>query len=66
MVAEKLGMIGVPKSVPPENEITREIRERTRQEGALDEALKETFPASDPVSIEQPTPPASDRERVGA
>ena len=29
-------------------------RERMRQEGALDEALKNTFPASDPVSIEQP------------
>ena len=31
----------------------------------LDEALKDTFPASDPVSMEQPTPPASDRNRVG-
>jgi hypothetical protein len=29
-------------------------RERMRQEEALDEALKNTFPASDPVSIEQP------------
>ena len=29
-------------------------RERMRQEGALDEALKNTFPTSDPVSIEQP------------
>jgi hypothetical protein len=28
---------------------------RTRQEEALDEALKNTFPASDPVSVEQPT-----------
>jgi hypothetical protein len=27
---------------------------RRRQEKALDEALKNTFPASDPVSIEQP------------
>ena len=27
---------------------------RRRQEEALDEALKNTFPASDPVSIEQP------------
>ena len=26
-----------------------------RQEEALDEALKNTFPASDPVSVEQPT-----------
>jgi hypothetical protein len=29
-------------------------RERLRQEEALDEALKNTFPASDPVSVEQP------------
>jgi hypothetical protein len=29
-------------------------RERMRQEEALDEALKNTFPASDPVSMEQP------------
>ena len=28
--------------------------ERMRQEEALDEALKNTFPASDPVSVEQP------------
>jgi hypothetical protein len=27
---------------------------RRRQEAALDEALKNTFPASDPVSVEQP------------
>jgi hypothetical protein len=27
---------------------------RKREERALDEALKDTFPASDPVSIEQP------------
>jgi hypothetical protein len=29
---------------------------RERQEQALDDALKNTFPASDPVSIEQPGP----------
>lgn len=29
--------------------------ERRRQKKALDEALKSTFPASDPVSVEQPT-----------
>ena len=28
---------------------------RSRQEEALDEALKNTFPASDPVAVEQPT-----------
>ena len=30
---------------------------RQRQEEALDDALKNTFPASDPISIEQPIPP---------
>jgi hypothetical protein len=36
----------------------REQRERRRrQDEALDEALKDTFPASDPVSAEQPAPP---------
>lgn len=30
---------------------------RKRQEDALDDALQNTFPASDPVSIEQPAPP---------
>jgi hypothetical protein len=38
---------------------------RERQEKALDEALKNTFPASDPVSAEQPTAPAL-REGAGA
>ena len=33
---------------------------RERQEEALDEALKNTFPASDPISIEQPAPPEPD------
>jgi hypothetical protein len=35
--------------------------ERKHMESVLDEALEDTFPASDPVSIEQPTPPAADR-----
>jgi len=30
---------------------------RRHQEEALDDALKNTFPASDPISIEQPAPP---------
>jgi hypothetical protein len=29
---------------------------RRHQEEALDDALKNTFPASDPISIEQPAP----------
>jgi hypothetical protein len=39
----------------------REEDARRHLENALDEALANTFPASDPVSIEQPTPPAVDR-----
>jgi hypothetical protein len=37
---------------------------RQRQEEALDEALKNTFPASDPVSIEQPAPPGREDENA--
>lgn len=37
---------------------------RLDQEEALDDALKNTFPASDPVSIIQPTPPAADFDSV--
>ena len=38
-------------------ETERQEGERRRlQEEALDEALRDTFPASDPVSIEQPAP----------
>jgi hypothetical protein len=33
-----------------------EEAERNRREKALDEALENTFPASDPVSAEQPAP----------
>jgi hypothetical protein len=40
----------------------RDQRERRRrQEEALDEALGNTFPASDPVSVEQPAPASSTR-----
>ena len=34
--------------------------QRQHLEEALDDALKNTFPASDPVSIVQPAPPAGD------
>ena len=37
---------------------------RLDQEEALDDALKNTFPASDPVSIIQPTRPAADVDSV--
>ncbi len=37
---------------------------RQQQEEALDDALENTFPASDPVSIVQPAPPAADFDSV--
>jgi len=40
----------------PPDRVQREEDERRRLERALDEALANTFPASDPVSIEQPVP----------
>jgi hypothetical protein len=48
-------MIAEPKRKPHQDDNDRDKRERSRQEEALDEALKNTFPASDPVSVEQPT-----------
>ena len=45
-------MIIEPKRKPHEDDRAR--TEREHQEEELDEALKNTFPASDPVSIEQP------------
>jgi hypothetical protein len=40
------------------NRVRAERARRHHQEEALDDALKNTFPASDPVSIVQPAPPA--------
>ncbi len=57
-------MIAEPKRKPHHDDDDRDKRERRHQEKALDDALKNTFPASDPVSIEQPTPPAADLDRT--
>jgi len=46
-------MIADPKRKPHQDH--GDSDKRRRQEEALDEALKNTFPASDPVSVEQPT-----------
>ena len=45
-------MTAEPQQQPHDKDRSR--RERRRDEKALDEALKNTFPASDPVSVEQP------------
>jgi hypothetical protein len=50
--AEKPKMVAHPK--PKTYQGDSADGRRQRQEQALDEALKNTFPASDPVSIEQP------------
>jgi hypothetical protein len=49
---------------PHRDDSARLARERAHQENALDEALKDTFPASDPVSAEQPVSPSADRDRA--
>jgi hypothetical protein len=49
-------MIAEPKQ-QPHNQDRNNKRERGRDEKALYEALKNTFPASDPVSVEQPVLP---------
>ena len=51
-----------PKRKPHPDDHHADKRARTHQEEALDDALQNTFPASDPVSIEQPTPPAAEHE----
>ena len=56
-------MIAGPKRKPRQGDVRRVTRERTRQEEALDDALRNTFPASDPVSVVQPAPPADDRPK---
>jgi hypothetical protein len=48
-------MVDDPERKPRQGDVDRDTGERRRQEDALDEALKNTFPASDPVSVEQPT-----------
>ena len=48
-------MIADPKRKPHQGDGDDDGDKRRRQEEVLDEALKNTFPASDPVSVEQPT-----------
>jgi hypothetical protein len=52
------------KNKHPQGDYDRAKRARRYQEEALDDALKNTFPASDPVSIEQSIPPADDCNKV--
>jgi hypothetical protein len=58
-------MMAVPKRKSHQDDDDSD--KRRRQEEALDEALKNTFPASDPVSVVQPMAsghgPASDSRK---
>jgi hypothetical protein len=58
-LVEEVEMIAESKHEAHQGDTVRGKRERKRHEIALDEALKNTFPASDPVSVEQPVLPAA-------
>jgi hypothetical protein len=57
-------MIAKSKRNSRQADAGRSQSDRSHLENALDEALESTFPASDPVSIEQPAGPAVDRHRA--
>jgi len=58
-VVGEIEMIAEPKHEVHRDNTVRGKRERRRHEKALDDALENTFPASDPVSAEQPVLPAA-------
>jgi hypothetical protein len=60
----EIEMIGEPKRKPHQDDKDRDKRERRHQEKALGEALKNTFPASDPISVEQPVPPTATGQKT--
>ena len=45
---------------PAQSKRRAKLAERRRQERELDEGLQDTFPASDPVAVNQPAPPDDD------
>jgi hypothetical protein len=56
-----------PKAAPPATETPEQKDRRKRKESRnLDDALEETFPASDPVSPFIPAKPPSAHEDAGA
>ena len=55
-------MIADPKRKSHQDDCDCDKRERGHQEEVLYDTLKNTFPASDPVSVVQPAPPAADRD----
>jgi hypothetical protein len=59
---EAMEMNADPKRKSHKGDYDRVGRARRHLEEALDDALKNTFPASDPVSIEQPTSATATRQ----
>jgi hypothetical protein len=58
----EIEMIVEPKRKRPPEDHDLANRDRGHQGEALDEALMNTFPASDPFSVGQLSPPATDRD----
>ena len=50
-----------PRSVAPVETGSGDREQKRRLDDALEEGLKETFPASDPVNVVQPAPSKADR-----
>jgi hypothetical protein len=50
-----------PRIIAPVETDPADREEKRRLDDALEEGLKETFPASDPVNIIQPAPSKGDR-----
>ncbi len=58
-------MASAPKARKSRRERNRNAVERGRLEGALEEGLEETFPASDPVAVTEPRPQVTPMDDVG-
>ncbi len=50
-----------PRSVAPVETNSADREEKRRLDEALEQGLKETFPASDPVNVTQPAPSKGDQ-----
>ena len=50
-----------PRSVAPIETGSADREQKRRLDDALEEGLKETFPASDPVNVTQPAPSKGDQ-----
>ena len=50
-----------PRSVVPVEAGSADREQKRRLDDVLEEGLKETFPASDPVNVIQPAPSKGDR-----